>query len=306
MRDAFAIDLALGGSTNSVLHLIAVAHEAGITFPLSELNILSARVPYLCKMSPAAGGHHIEDLHYAGGMPAVMRELADLGLLATDRITVTGRTLGENLAGARVLDRDVIRPANAPYSASGGLRVLFGSLAPEGAVIKKAAVAGVQPRYRGPARVFNSESEAAQAIMERRFRAGDVLVIRYEGPKGGPGMREMLTATSVLSGMGMDGDIALVTDGRFSGASRGLVVGHTSPEAAAGGPIAAVQDGDMIVIDLENYSIDLEVDPATLAWRLASLPAWEPRVPNGYLHRYAEAVTSASSGAVFNRTGNVR
>ena len=298
-RNAFAVDMALGGSTNSVLHVMAIAHEAGVDFPLAELNALSAQVPHLCKMSPAPGGHHIEDLHYAGGVPAVMSRLVELGVLATDQLTVTGKTLGENLQSARVLDPAVIRPLDNPHSASGGLRVLFGSLAPEGAVIKKAALGKGNGVYRGPARVFDSEAEATQAILKGDFQRGDVLVIRYEGPKGGPGMREMLTATSVLSGMDMDGEIALITDGRFSGASRGLVLGHVSPEAAAGGPIAAVQDGDLISIDLENYSVNLEVDERTLSQRLASLPAWEPRVRNGYLRRYAEAVTSACTGAVF-------
>jgi len=300
-RNAFAVDMALGGSTNSILHLLAIAHEAGIRFPLAELNTMSARVPHLCKMSPAAGGHHIEDLHYAGGVPAVERELADMGLLATGQITVTGQTLAQNIEGARVLDPTVIRPVDNPYSASGGLRVLFGSLAPEGAVIKKAALAAGKGAYRGPARVFNSEGEATAAIMRGEFKAGDVLVIRYEGPRGGPGMREMLAATSVLSGMGLDGEIALVTDGRFSGGSRGLVIGHVSPEAAAGGPIAAVQDGDMIAIDLETYSMNLEVDAATLAQRLAKLPAWNPPAYDGYLRRYAQSVTSANTGAVFSR-----
>jgi len=299
IRNAFAVDMALGGSTNSVLHVMAIAHEAGIEFPLAELNTLSAQVPHLCKMSPAPGGHHIEDLHRAGGIQGVMRRLAERGVLDTACMTVTGQRVAENLQNARVWDDSVIRPLDNPYSASGGLRILFGSLAPEGSVIKKAAVAAGGAVYRGPARVFNSEEEATQAILRREFRAGDVIVIRYEGPKGGPGMREMLTATSALSGMGMDGDIALITDGRFSGASRGLVIGHVSPEAAAGGPIALVEDGDMITIDLDNYRVDLEVDEATLRRRAEQLPAWRPRVAEGYLRRYAEYVTSASTGAVF-------
>ena len=238
IHNAFTVDMALGGSTNSVLHMLAVVNEAGVDFPLSALNKLSARTPHLCKMSPAVGGHHIQDLHYAGGIPAVMRELADQGLLDVDVMTATGKTLGENLRSAVVYDQRVIRPVSEPYSQSGGLRILFGSLAPDGAVIKSAAVKAGNGQYRGPARVFNNEADAVAAIMRRDFQAGQVLVIRNEGPRGGPGMREMLTATSVLSGMGMDGDIALITDGRFSGASRGLVIGHVSPEAAAGGPIA--------------------------------------------------------------------
>jgi len=299
IRNAFTVDMALGGSTNSVLHMLAVINEAGVHFPLSELNGLSARTPHLCKMNPAVGGHHIEDLHRAGGIPAVMRELADLKLLDTDAMTVTGQPLGENLKAARVQDRTVIRPASDPHSRSGGLRMLFGSLAPDGSVIKSAGVRNGDGQYRGPARVFDGEEAATQAIMRREFHAGEVLVIRYEGPRGGPGMREMLTLTSMLSGMGMDGDIALVTDGRFSGASRGLVVGHVSPEAAAGGPIALVQDGDMISIDLENYALNLEVDAATLARRQGNLPAWTPPAHDGYLRRYAQFVTSASTGAVF-------
>ena len=299
IRNAFVVDMALGGSSNSVLHVMAVAHEAGVDFRLADLNALSAQVPHLCKMSPAVGGHHIEDLHHAGGIQAVMKRLVELDLLATDRPTVTGRTLAENLQNAQVLDPSVIRPVDNPYSASGGLRILFGSLAPDGAVIKKAALAEGNGKFSGPARVFDSEADATQAVMQGDFKAGDVLVIRYEGPKGGPGMREMLTATSVLSGMGMDGDVALITDGRFSGASRGLVIGHVSPEAAAGGPIAAVQDGDSISIDLEDYSVNIDVDDGLIRQRLANLPEWTSRIGSGYLRRYAEAVTSASTGAVF-------
>jgi len=299
IRNAFVVDMALGGSSNSVLHLMAIAHEAGVDFQLADLNELSAQVPHLCKMSPAKGGYHIEDLHRAGGIPGVMRRLSDAGLLDTTQITVSARKVAENLAHAAVSDPAVIRPLENPHSTSGGLRILFGSLAPEGAVIKKAALGAGPSVFRGPARVFDSEEEATQAIMRREFQAGDVIVIRYEGPKGGPGMREMLTATSVLSGMGMDGDIALITDGRFSGASRGLVIGHVSPEAAAGGPITAVQNGDMIQIDLDNYRVDIEVDDEALKRRLAELPAWTPRVESAYLRRYAMHVTSASTGAIF-------
>jgi dihydroxy-acid dehydratase len=299
IRNAFVVDMALGGSTNSVLHVMAIAHEAGVDFPLAALNDLSAQVPHLCKMSPAVGGHHIEELYYAGGIPAVMSRLMGLGLLATEQMTVTGQSIAENLAGVQVHDATVIRPIDNPYSASGGLRILFGSLAPDGAVVKKAALEEGKGKFRGPARVFDSEAEATEAVMQGNFEAGDVIVIRYEGPKGGPGMREMLTATSVLSGMGMDGSVALITDGRFSGASRGLVLGHVSPEAAAGGPIAAVQDGDMIRIDLDEYRVDVELDDETLKERLSNLPAWKPRVTRGYLRRYAQLVTSASTGGVF-------
>ncbi len=299
-RNAFAVDMALGGSTNTVLHLIAIAHEAGIEFPLAELNEISARTPHLCRMSPVAGGHRIEELDRAGGIPAVMHELADGGLLNVDARTVTGRTVGENLSDAHVADREVIRSLAEPYSTTGGLSILFGNLAPDGAVIKTAAV---QDRlvYRGPARVFDSEDVATEAILKHDFKPGDVIVIRYEGPRGGPGMREMLTATSVLSGMGMDGEVALLTDGRFSGATRGIAIGHISPEAAARGPLAAVRDGDEIYIDIPNHRLELHVDAAEIERRLSALPPWKCPVEKGYLRRYAELVTSANTGAVFKK-----
>ncbi len=295
--NAFAVDMALGGSTNSVLHLLAIAHEAGVDFSLAKLNDFSARTPYLCKMSPA-GKHHIEDLDRAGGIPAVMGELMAAGLLDDGALTVTGYSLSENLAGAEVLDPRVIRPFEDPYSPTGGLAILFGNLALEGAVVKRAAVAPEMLTHCGPARVFNSEEEATAAIMAGHFQKGDVIVIRYEGPRGGPGMREMLTPTSLLTGMGMDGEIALLTDGRFSGATQGAAIGHISPEAAAGGPLAIVRDGDAIVIDIPAHSLNLELAEAEIKSRLAHLPPWQPRVNSGYLKRYAEAVTSASTGAV--------
>lgn len=296
--NAFAVDMALGGSTNSVLHLLAIAHEAGVDFPLAKLNDFSARTPHLCKMSPA-GKHHIEDLDRAGGIPAVMGELMAAGLLDDGALTVTGYSLSENLAGTEVLDPRVIRPFEDPYSPTGGLAILFGNLALEGAVVKRAAVAPEMLTHRGPARVFNSEEEATAAIMAGHFQKGDVIVIRYEGPRGGPGMREMLTPTSLLTGMGMDGEIALLTDGRFSGATQGAAIGHISPEAAAGGPLAIVRDGDAIVIDIPAHSLNLELAEAEIKSRLAHLPPWQPRVNSGYLKRYAEAVTSASTGVVF-------
>jgi len=297
--NAFTIDMALGGSTNSVLHLLAIAHEAGIAFPLVRLNDFSARTPHLCKLSPT-GKHHIEDLDRAGGIPAVMGELMAAGLLEAQALTVTGLTLSENLAEARALDRRVIRPIDDPHSPTGGLAILFGNLAPEGAVVKQAAVAPQMMVHQGPARVFDSEEEATEAILKGRFQAGDVLVIRYEGPKGGPGMREMLTPTSLLTGMGMDDQVALLTDGRFSGATRGAAIGHISPEAAEGGVIAAVEDGDIIEIDIPQHALNLEVPEEEIERRLASLPPWEPRIRSGYLRRYAERVTSASTGAVFS------
>jgi dihydroxy-acid dehydratase len=298
-RNAFAVDMALGGSTNSVLHLLAVAHEAGVEIPLRELNDCSDRTPHLCRMSPAADGHHIEDLDRAGGIPAVMHRLLDGDLLAGDALTVSGHSLGEGLAEVQVYDGSVIRALDTPYSAQGGLTILFGNLAPDGAVVKQAVVAPEMRQHTGPARVFQSEEAATAAIMAGDFTEGDVLVIRYEGPKGGPGMREMLTPTSLLSGMGVDDKVALLTDGRFSGATRGAAIGHISPEAAEGGPLAAVSNGDPIRIDLPNRTLNLEVPEAEIARRLADLPEWEPSVNTGYLRRYAQAVTSACTGAVF-------
>ena len=298
-RNAFAVDMALGGSTNSVLHLLAIAHEAGVEIPLQDLNDYSARTPHLCRMSPAAGGHHIEDLDRAGGIQAVMRRLLDGALLDGGVLTVTGQSLAQNLSTARVSDDSVIRPLSDPHSASGGLAILFGSLAPDGAVVKQAVVAPEMQQHTGPARVFESEEAATAAIMDGEFEEGDVLVIRYEGPKGGPGMREMLTPTSLLSGMGLDDRVALLTDGRFSGATRGAAIGHISPEAAERGPLALVRDGDPIRIDIPNRRLDLLLPEKEVARRLAELPAWEPSVKTGYLRRYAQAVTSACTGAVY-------
>jgi dihydroxy-acid dehydratase len=298
-QNAFTVDMALGGSTNSVLHLLAIAHEAGVAIPLPELNEYSARTPHLCRMSPAAEGHHIEDLHRAGGIPAVMRRLLDGGLLEGSSLTVTGHTVAQNVASARVYDDSVIRRLDAPYSPTGGLALLFGNLAPEGAVVKKAVVAPEMQQHTGPARVFESEETATAAIMAGKFEKGDVIVVRYEGPKGGPGMREMLTATSMLSGMGLDDKVALLTDGRFSGATRGAAIGHISPEAADRGLLAIVRDGDLIRIDIPNNTLSLEVAESEVRDRLAALPPWEPSVKSGYLRRYAQAVTSASTGAVF-------
>ena len=298
-RNTFAVDMALGGSTNSVLHLMAIAHEAGVKIPLQELNDYSARTPHLCRMSPAAGGHHIEDLNRAGGIPAVMRRLLEGGLLEGDVWTVTGKTVAENVARAAVGDDSVIRTLEEPYSASGGLAILFGSLAPDGAVVKQAVVAPKMQQHTGPARVFESEEAATEAIVAGEFEEGDVLVIRHEGPKGGPGMREMLTPTSLLSGMGLDDRVALLTDGRFSGATRGAAIGHISPEAAEHGPLAVVRDGDPVHIDIPNRRLDLGIPEDEIKRRLAALPPWEPAVKSGYLRRYAQAVTSACTGAVF-------
>ena len=298
-RNAFAVDMALGGSTNSVLHLLAIAHEAGVDIPLQTLNDFSDRTPHLCRMSPAAGGHHIEDLDRAGGIPAVMRRLLDQGLLEGQALTATGRTVVESLEGVQVCDPTVIRDLEHAYSPTGGLTILFGNLAPDGAVVKQAVVAPEMRQHRGPARVFESEEAATAAIVAGDFVEGDVLVIRYEGPKGGPGMREMLTPTSLLSGMGLDDRVALLTDGRFSGATRGAAIGHISPEAAERGPLAIIRDGDPIRIDLPHRTLSLELPEAEIRRRLAELPPWEPTIDSGYLRRYAQAVTSACTGAVF-------
>jgi len=303
-HNAFSTDMALGGSTNSVLHLLAIAHEAGLEFDLRDLNVFSENTPHICKLSPASD-QHIEDLYFAGGVGAIMHELDELGLLKNQALTVTGTSVGENLRPGgwwapdyASVDRSVVRSGADPYSPTGGLAVLFGNLAPEGAVVKSGAVPPSMMVHSGPARVYDSEEQANAAIMARDFEAGDVIVIRYEGPKGGPGMKEMLTATSLLAGMGMDDQVALLTDGRFSGASRGGVFGHISPEAAARGPLAAVQDGDMILIDIPNHRLELAVGEAEIASRLQALPPFEPRANTGYLRRYAQAVTSASTGAV--------
>ena len=304
-HNAFSTDMAMGGSTNSVLHLLAIAHEAGIDFDLNALNTFSKNTPHICKLSPASD-QHIEDLYYAGGIGAVMHELDTLGLLHRDALTVTGGTVGKNLTKGsrwapdyRLVNHQIVRTGADPYSPTGGLTILFGNLAPGGAVVKSAAVAPSMMQHSGPARCFDSEEEATAAITAHDFNEGDVLVIRYEGPKGGPGMREMLGPTSLLSGMGLDDRVALITDGRFSGASRGAAIGHVSPEAAARGPIAAIQDGDIVAIDIPSKSLKLNVPEAEIARRLESLPPFEPRVKAGYLRRYAQMVTSASTGAVF-------
>jgi len=297
VENAFAVDMALGGSTNSVLHIIAVAHEAGVEFPLAMINEISEKTPCLCKIRPA-GEYHIEDLDRAGGIAVVMKELK--GKLNVDAKTVSGKTIAEIIAESSVMDSDVIRTAENAYSQKGGIAILFGNLAPEGAVVKRSAVADEMMVHSGPARIFNSEDEATSAIMAGKINKGEVLVIRYEGPKGGPGMREMLTPTSILSGMGMEKEIALITDGRFSGATRGAAIGHVSPEAAVRGPIAAIADGDIIKIDIMNNRLDVELSDKEIDERLAHLGEYEPKIKSGYLKRYTESVTSASRGAVFS------
>ncbi|MDY6907371.1 MAG: dihydroxy-acid dehydratase [Chloroflexota bacterium] len=298
MENAFTVDMALGGSTNSVLHLMAIAYEAGIEFPLSRVNAISERTPHLAKISPS-GEHRIEDLDRAGGVGAVMKEVAPLLHRGVTR--ASGMSLDDEVAPAQVRDRGVIRPFSQPHSATGGLTVLFGNLAPEGGVVKSAAVAPGMMSHRGAARVFDSEDDATEAILAGTIQPGEVVVIRYEGPRGGPGMREMLVPTSLLSGMGLDDKVALITDGRFSGATKGAAIGHISPEAASQGPIAALRDGDTIVIDIPRHTIDVELSDEELRERLSRLPAFTPRVKTGYLVRYAEKVSSASTGAVYER-----
>ncbi len=294
--NAFAVDMALGGSTNSVLHLMAIAHEASVDFPLSLVNEISQRIPHISKISPASE-RHIEDLDQAGGIPAIMQELT--AFLNLKSKTVSGQFLGDSFKGVKVKNREIIRSVSDPYSATGGLTILFGNLAPEGSVVKSAAVAPEMLVHKGRARVFDDEEAATKAIMAGKIESGEVIVIRYEGPRGGPGMREMLTPTSLLSGMGMDKDVALITDGRFSGATRGAAIGHVSPEAADGGPIAVVRDGDIVTVDIPAHKLELEVGDAEVKKRLAQLPVFKPKVTEGYLKRYAERVSSASNGAVY-------
>jgi dihydroxy-acid dehydratase len=295
--DAFALDMAMGGSTNTVLHTLAIAHEAGVNYPLARINQIAARVPHLCKVSPA-GQWHMEDVHRAGGVPALMHEIRDK--LHLGRLTVTGKPLGEIIAGAEITDHEVIRPRGNPHRTTGGLQILFGSLAPDGAVIKAGGVLPPDRRYfSGPARVYESEESASRGILNGEVRPGEVVAIRYEGPRGGPGMQEMLGPTARLRGMGLAEEVALVTDGRFSGGSWGTAVGHIGPEAAARGPIAAVQHSDIITIDLNRGALDLEVEAREVQRRLAALPPYEPNIRSRWLRRYAKLVSSASTGAVF-------
>jgi dihydroxy-acid dehydratase len=298
-ENAFALDVAMGGSTNTVLHTLAIAIEAGQPFPLAHLNEVSARVPYLCKVAPS-GKYHMEDVDRAGGISAILKTLAGKpGALSLDCITVTGKTLGENIGDATVKDADVIRPLDNPYSHTGGLAVLFGSLAPNGAVLKTGAVAPSMQKFTGPAVIFESEEDAAKGVLAGLVNKGDVVVIRYEGPRGGPGMQEMLAPTSSIMGRGLGESVALVTDGRFSGATRGACIGHISPEAAAGGPIALVEAGDLITIDVAARTLNLNVPEDVMAKRRAAWKRPPPKVTHGYLGRYAAQVTSADTGAVF-------
>jgi dihydroxy-acid dehydratase len=298
LHNALTADMALGCSTNTVLHLPAIAHEAGLKIDLNEINNISKATPHLVKLSPA-GEDCLVDLWQAGGIPAVLKELDNHGLLKTDCMTVTAKTLSENIKDAYIKDKSVIRSFDDPYSKDGGLAILWGNIAPDGAVVKKGAVLEEMMVHRGPAKVYNSEEECMAAIMGGKVVSGDVVVVRYEGPKGGPGMREMLTPTSAIAGMGLDSSVALITDGRFSGASRGASIGHISPEAAAGGLIGIIEDGDIISIDIPNNKLELLVDENIIEERLSKFVPLEKPVPNGYLKRYRKMVTSANTGGVF-------
>ena len=295
--NALTVDMALGCSTNSMLHLPAIAHEVGFDFDISFANEISAKTPNLCHLAPA-GPTYMEDLNEAGGVYAVMNELMQAGLLHTDCMTVSGKTVGENIKDARNLDPEVIRPLDNPYSKTGGLAVLKGNLAPDGSVVKRSAVAPEMMVHEGPARVFECEEDAIAAIKGGRIHAGDVVVIRYEGPKGGPGMREMLNPTSAIAGMGLGSSVALITDGRFSGASRGASIGHVSPEAAVCGPIALVEEGDLISIDIPALKLEMKVSDEELAKRKAKWQPRDPKVTTGYLARYRSMVTSGNRGAI--------
>lgn len=296
-QNALTVDMALGCSTNSVLHLPAIAHEAGVELNLEMINTISARVPNLCKLAPS-GPYHVQDLYMAGGVQAVMKELTKKDLLHLELITVTGKTVAENVENVVVKDTDVIRAIDDPYSKTGGIAVLKGNIAPNGAVVKRSAVAKEMLRHSGPAQVFNSEDEAIEAIYGGKINKGDVIVIRYEGPKGGPGMREMLGPTSAIAGMGLDKDVALITDGRFSGASRGASIGHVSPEAMDGGAIAAIYNGDIITIDIPDGKLNVNLTNQQLEERMDNWKAPEPRIKNGYLARYSKLVSSADRGAI--------
>ena len=300
LDDAFALDMAMGGSTNTVLHALAIAHEAGIEYPLARINAVADRVPHLCKVSPS-GKWHMEDVHRAGGIPAILTEVAAGGnTLHLDRLTVTGMSLRESIAGASIKDPEVIRRRENAHSPRGGLAILFGNLAPKGAVIKSGGVSPSLQKHNGPARIYESQEDAMRGIMQREVQPGDVVVVRYEGPKGGPGMQEMLSPTSAIMGLGLGEKVALVTDGRFSGGTRGMCIGHISPEAAARGPIAALQPGDVVEIDLTTRTLNVRLSDEEIQERLTALPPFEPKIQSKWLRRYSHFVTSADTGAVLS------
>jgi dihydroxy-acid dehydratase len=300
--NAIAADMALGGSTNTALHIPAIAYYAEVDLTLKDFGNLTEKIPHLTSMAPV-GPHHVVDLFHAGGIPAIMAELHKSDLINARPMTVYGKTMAEMLDDlkAGIKDESVIRSTKKPVHKTGGLAILAGNLAPDGAIVKQAAVADEMLSHSGPARIFNSEEDAFQAIVDAKIRKGDVIVVRNEGPRGGPGMQEMLSPTSALAGMGMDKEVALITDGRFSGASRGAAIGHISPEAAAKGPIAALKDGDIIEIDIPGKSLNVQLEDAEIQERIAALPDFEPKIKTGYLARYAQMVSSADKGAVFPR-----
>lgn len=298
IENALSVDMAIGGSSNTALHIPAISHYAGIPIRLKDIQQISERIPHLCSIAPA-GPHHMVDLHYAGGMPALINELLKHGLIHGNAMTVTGKSIAQNVKDKAIFDTSVIRNVTKPVHKDGGLAVLTGNLAPDGCIVKQAAVDPSMYKHSGPARVFDSEEEAVKAIMGGQIQKGDVIVIRYEGPRGGPGMREMLTPTSVIAGMGMDKEVALITDGRFSGATRGSSIGHISPEAASGGPIAIVKDGDIIEIDIPAKKLTLKLDDKEIKARLAKWKAPKSKITSGYMYRYSLMVSSADRGAVF-------
>jgi dihydroxy-acid dehydratase len=301
--DAFALDMAMGGSSNTVLHTLALAHEAGVDYPLERINAVADKVPHICKVSPA-GKWHMEDVHRAGGIPAILNEIQrGTGMLHLDRLTVSGTTLGESIKGCEIKDEEVIRRYENAYSKRGGLSILFGNLAPKGAVVKVGGVSPEMMKFSGPARIYESQDAALAGILANEVKPGDVVVVRYEGPKGGPGMQEMLAPTSAIMGQGLGDKVALITDGRFSGGTRGACIGHVSPEAAARGPIAALQPGDVIDIDLVERRLEVRLSAEEIERRLAALPPFQPKVQSKWLKRYSYFVTSADTGAVLSVDG---
>ena len=299
LRNAFALDMAMGGSTNTILHTLAIAIEAGLDFDLKELNEIAKKTPYICKVSPATKDVHMEDVDRAGGISAILSELSKKeNTLTLDCPTVTGKSLGENISNATIKDKNIIRTVKEPYSTEGGLAILFGNIAPDGSVVKTAAVDEKMLIHSGPARIFESQEEALSGILGKQVKSGDVVVIRYEGPRGGPGMPEMLSPTSAIMGMGLGNKVALITDGRFSGGTRGACIGDISPEAAVKGPIAIIKEGDIININIPEKTINVDLSEEEINSRLNNLPDFEPKIKNGYLGRYARMVTSANTGAV--------
>ena len=299
LRNAFALDMAMGGSTNTILHTLAIAIEAGLDFDLKELNEIAKKTPYICKVSPATKDVHMEDVDRAGGISAILSELSKKeNTLTLDCPTVTGKSLGENISNATIKDKNIIRTVKEPYSTEGGLAILFGNIAPDGSVVKTAAVDEKMLIHSGPARIFESQEEALSGILGKQVKSGDVVVIRYEGPRGGPGMPEMLSPTSAIMGMGLGNKVALITDGRFSGGTRGACIGHISPEAAVKGPISIIKEGDIININIPEKTINVDLSEEEINSRLNNLPDFEPKIKNGYLGRYARMVTSANTGAV--------